>query len=83
MVRKRKASGGAPKLVAVRPDAAIRAFGKIGFVRERTVGSHAILVKPGHVYTLAVPEHATVAPGTLRQLIRAAGITPEEFDALL
>ena len=32
---------------------------------------------------LSVPDHKELAKGTLRALIRQAGITPDEFDALL
>lgn len=58
-------------------------FGKDGwqFVRQR--GSHMILVKPGHIASLSVPDHKELAKGTLRALIRAAGLTIEQFLALL
>jgi hypothetical protein len=42
-----------------------------------------ILVKEGSITTLSVPNHKTVARGTLRSLIRAAGLTVEEFLELL
>jgi hypothetical protein len=32
--------------------------------------------------TLSVPDHREVAKGTLRSLIRASGLTVEEFAAL-
>ena len=32
---------------------------------------------------LTVPDHQTIAKGTLRSLIREAGLTVEEFVALL
>jgi predicted RNA binding protein YcfA (HicA-like mRNA interferase family) len=41
-----------------------------------------ILVKEGSWATLSVPDHRDVAPGTLRSLIRASGLTVEEFVAL-
>jgi len=40
-----------------------------------------ILVKDGSWVTLSVPDHREVAPGTLRSLIRASGLTPEAFLA--
>jgi predicted RNA binding protein YcfA (HicA-like mRNA interferase family) len=40
-----------------------------------------IMVKDGSWVTLSVPDHREVAPGTLRSLIRASGLTPEEFLA--
>jgi len=33
--------------------------------------------------SLSVPQHPELAPGTLRALIRAAGMSVEEFAALL
>jgi hypothetical protein len=37
------------------------------------------MVKPGHKASLSIPDHAEVARGTLRSLIRKAGATIEEF----
>jgi predicted RNA binding protein YcfA (HicA-like mRNA interferase family) len=37
------------------------------------------MVKPGNNVTLSVPDHKEVAKGTLRTLIRAAGLTVQEF----
>jgi hypothetical protein len=37
------------------------------------------MVKEGEVVTLSVPDHKEVARGTLRSLIRNAGITVDEF----
>jgi len=37
------------------------------------------LVKEGQTATLSVPDHKEVAKGTLRSLVRAAGITVDEF----
>ncbi|MCW5559220.1 MAG: type II toxin-antitoxin system HicA family toxin [Verrucomicrobiae bacterium] len=56
-----------------------RRFESLGwqFVRQR--GSHMILTRPGSMVTLSVPDHREVARGTLRSLIRLAGLTPEEF----
>ena len=42
-----------------------------------------ILVKPGHIVSLSVPDHKEIAEGTLRSLIRASGLTVEEFVELL
>ncbi len=62
---------------------AVRVFQKAGWVRDRQRGSHVILIKPGHAVSLSVPQHREVAPGTLRALIRAAGMPVDEFVALL
>jgi hypothetical protein len=39
------------------------------------------LVKDDRLATLSVPDHRTVAKGTLRAPIRAANVTVEEFLA--
>ncbi len=44
-------------------------------VRQR--GSHIILTREGDMLTLSVPDHDEVARG----LIRAAGLTVEQFNA--
>jgi predicted RNA binding protein YcfA (HicA-like mRNA interferase family) len=64
-------------------DEVIRAFERAGWRRVRTRGSHAMLQRPGHDYTLAVPLHRKVGPGLLRGLISDAGVTVEEFVGLL
>ncbi|MCH8206358.1 MAG: type II toxin-antitoxin system HicA family toxin [Chloroflexi bacterium] len=57
----------------------VRVFMTIGWEVARQRGSHIILVKTDHSATLSVPDHREVARGTLRALIRRAGITPAEF----
>ncbi|MGH7553866.1 MAG: type II toxin-antitoxin system HicA family toxin [Longimicrobiales bacterium] len=42
-----------------------------------------ILTKSGSLVSLSIPDHRELAPGTLRKLIRLAGLTVEAFcDAL-
>jgi len=38
-----------------------------------------ILTKPGSIATISIPDHKEVARGTLRSVIRSAGLTVEEF----
>jgi predicted RNA binding protein YcfA (HicA-like mRNA interferase family) len=71
------------KLPVVSGRDAVRAFERLGWAVARQSGSHVVLTKPGEVATLSVPAHPTVAKGTLRSLIRAAGVTVEEFVAAL
>ncbi len=63
---------------------AVKALGKIGYVLDRQRGSHIILRQqnPPH-RRLTVPDHMEVAKGTLRAIIRQAGLTVEEFNELL
>jgi predicted RNA binding protein YcfA (HicA-like mRNA interferase family) len=60
----------------------VRVFQKAGWTVDRKRGSHVILVKDGHPATLSVPDHKELAKGTLRSLIRAAGMTAEDFETL-
>lgn len=63
---------------------AIKAFSKLGFVRDRIKGSHHILKKEGHPYVLSIPVHrGNLKRGLLRSLIRDAGATVDEFLAEL
>ena len=57
----------------------VKVFGAFGWQVSRQNGSHIVLVKEGHVATLSVPNHKPVARGTLRSLIRDAGLTVSEF----
>ena len=63
---------------------AVDALRKIGYVLDRQRGSHMILRQQIHPFRrLTVPDHAEVAKGTLRAVIRQAGLTVEEFRDLL
>jgi predicted RNA binding protein YcfA (HicA-like mRNA interferase family) len=62
---------------------AVQAFQRAGWHVDRKRGSHAIMLKPGHIASLSIPQHRELAPGTLRSLIRAAGLSVEEFAALI
>ena len=63
---------------------AVRAFEQIGYRTSHQTGSHVILrhESPPHRH-LSVPNHREIAKGTLRGLIRDAGLTVDEFIALL
>jgi predicted RNA binding protein YcfA (HicA-like mRNA interferase family) len=61
---------------------AARVFIKAGWEPVGQVGSHLVLAKPGVRVNLSVPQHRELSVGTLRALIRAAGMTVEEFLAL-
>lgn len=62
---------------------AIRAFEKASWRVARQKGSHVSMVKPGTPVILTVPLHRELDRGLLRALIRKAGLTVEEFTALL
>lgn len=59
----------------------VRIFESLGWEVVRQTGSHIIMVKDEEPATLSVPDHREVAKGTLRSLIRTAGLTVDEFVA--
>jgi len=68
-----------PTIPILRPGEVIKTFERLGWRIVRQRGSHIIMHKQGHIETLSVPNHRTVARGTLRGLIVKAGITIDEF----
>ena len=62
---------------------AVKAFGKAGWLSRGQVGSHRVLTKSGVRSNLTVPMDVELAQGTLRALIKIAGLTVDEFLALL
>ena len=72
------------KLPRVSGREVVRAFSRIGYEVDRQRGSHVVLRHrdPPH-RRLVVPEHREVAKGTLRKLIREAGLTIDQFSELV
>jgi len=64
---------------------AVSAFCKAGYELDRITGSHHILRHPDKIERLSIPVHSgrTVGVGLLSKQIRLAGLTVEEFIALL
>jgi predicted RNA binding protein YcfA (HicA-like mRNA interferase family) len=60
----------------------IRAFEKLGYQVARITGSHYVLKRPGRP-TISIPRHGSVKVGLLLSKIKAAGLTPEEFEEKL
>jgi predicted RNA binding protein YcfA (HicA-like mRNA interferase family) len=72
------------KLPVVSGKQACNIFEKIGFLTDHQTGSHIILRNKNSPHRrLTVPNHKEIAKGTLRALIRQAGITVEEFIKLM
>ncbi|MBN1129212.1 MAG: type II toxin-antitoxin system HicA family toxin [Chitinispirillaceae bacterium] len=59
-----------------------KAFERAGWRKMGQVGSHVVLVKQGIRANLSIPQHKELAPGTLRALIRNAGLSFDDFLAL-
>lgn len=68
-----------PSLPALSGREVVKVFESFGWEVARQRGSHVILIKDNHNATLSVPDHKEVAKGTLRSLVRSAGMTVEEF----
>ncbi len=62
---------------------AVKAFQKAGWESLGQVGSHLVMVKSGVRVNLSIPQHKELSVGTLRALIRNAGLTVDEFLELL
>ena len=62
----------------------VRALERAGYELDRQRGSHMVLrhSQPPH-RRVVVPDHREVARGTLRAILRSAGLSIEEFRELL
>lgn len=63
----------------------LRALAKVGFreIPRRGKGSHRVAVRESPRRMIIVPERREVPTGTMRAIIREAGLTVDEFRALL
>ena len=73
-----------PKLPLLSRQEIVKALAKLGYLIDHQTGSHIILrhKDPPH-RRLTVPNHKEIAKGTLRAIIRQAGLTREEFFGLI
>ena len=69
-----------PKLPIVSGKDLVKAFAKIGYEKDHQTGSHIILrhINPPH-RRLTIPNHKEISKGTLRAIIRQAGLSRDEF----
>jgi predicted RNA binding protein YcfA (HicA-like mRNA interferase family) len=58
----------------------VNAFERLGWSVARSA-NHIIMTRAGSSAVLSIPNHREIAIGTLRKLIRAAGVTVDEFAA--
>ena len=70
------------KLPVVSGKDVIKALSKIGYYVRDQRGSHVHLRHP-YRKPLTVPDHPEIAKGSLRGIIKVAGLTVEEFLELL
>ncbi|MSP91026.1 MAG: type II toxin-antitoxin system HicA family toxin [Myxococcales bacterium] len=57
-----------------------RALERAGWRFARQIGSHMVLVKPGPMVSLSIPDHRELTPGSLLALIRATGMAAHEVS---
>ena len=56
----------------------------MGYEKDRQRGSHIVLRQTEYPHRrLVIPDHKEIAKGTLRAIIRQAGLTIDEFADLL
>lgn len=72
-----------PQLPILSGREVVHVFEFLGWQVARQNGSHIIMTKKNELATLSVTDHRETARGTLKSLIRSAGLTVTEFvDAL-
>ena len=73
-----------PRLRPCTPAELQRVLQKLGFVLDRQRGSHKVFVRAVDDCTIVLPWHSgDLKRGTLRAILRALGLTVEEFLAQL
>ncbi|MBI4200375.1 MAG: type II toxin-antitoxin system HicA family toxin [Chloroflexi bacterium] len=70
------------RLPVISGDDFVKAMRKVGYIWDHTEGSHMILLHPSKG-RLSVPRHRELGRGLLRTLIKDAGLTRDQFVALL
>ncbi len=71
------------KLPRVSGRECVKALEKVGFYFKRQEGSHIILRRDNPFAQVVVPDHKELDRGTLRAIIRQAGLSIDEFVKLL
>jgi len=71
------------KLPVLSGEKCIKALAKPGFYPKRQEGSHVTLRRDEPFCQLVVPLHKELDRGTLRAIIRQAGLSVDEFIKLL
>ena len=61
----------------------VKALEQIGFYLKRRQGSHMVLRRDDPFAQVVVPDHKELDRGTLRAIIRQAGLSVDEFARLL
>ena len=71
------------KLARISGRECVKVLGRVGFYLKRQEGSHMILRRDDPFTQVVVPDHRELDRGTLRAVIRQAGLSVDEFTKLL
>jgi predicted RNA binding protein YcfA (HicA-like mRNA interferase family) len=71
------------KLPVVSGKKCVKILGKAGFYFKRREGSHITLRKDNPFTQVVVPDHKELDRGTLRAIIRQAGLSVDKFVGLM
>ncbi|VXD25347.1 type II toxin-antitoxin system HicA family toxin [Planktothrix paucivesiculata] len=71
------------KLPRISGKECVKALEKVGFYLRRQQGSHLILRRNEPLTQVVVPNHSELDKGTLRSIIRGAGLSVDDFLRLL
>jgi predicted RNA binding protein YcfA (HicA-like mRNA interferase family) len=71
------------KLPVISGRKCVRALERAGFYLKRQTGSHLVLRRDEPFAQVVVPDHKVLDRGTLRAIIRQAGLSVDEFVSLL
>ncbi len=71
------------KLPVISGHDCVKALGKIGFYFKRQEGSHIVMRRDDPFSQVIIPDHKELDRGTLRAIIRQAGLSIDEFVNLL
>lgn len=66
-------------LPIIKPDKLARIVEKIGFIKVRQSGSHAVFSHPDGRWTTILMHRKTLGKGLLKKILRDVEITPEEI----
>jgi predicted RNA binding protein YcfA (HicA-like mRNA interferase family) len=71
------------KLPIISGEECVKALKQVNFLVARQRGSHIMMVREDPRMTVTVPDHHELDRGTLRSIIRQAGLSVDEFVSLL
>jgi len=71
------------KLPVVSGKKCVKILGKAGFYFKRQEGSHITLRRDEPFAQVVVPDHKELDRGTLRAIVRQAGLSVDEFVRLM